>query len=246
MKRIVAIGGGEIRLNETFEIDSQIVSAIQKSKPRVLFIPTASNEPDGYIQRINELYGTRLGCDVSTLFLIEGKTSKETARNMILSSDIIYVGGGNTKNMLKVWREYSVDDALKEAYEEGIVLTGLSAGSICWFESGHSDSNINDNGNDSSFIKLEALGLIQGIHCPHYNEKGRRTDFKKMILSTNEVGIALDNNCAIEFLDSNYRIIKSDIKAKAYKVYRSQGNIIEKELINTKEYKTIESLYIKS
>ncbi len=242
MKRIIAIGGGEVRHNETFTIDKEIVSSIQKQRPKVLFIPTASNEPKGYIERIEELYGKRLGCEVNTLYLIEGNTTKELAHKMILDSDLIYVGGGNTKNMLRIWEKYSVNDALREAYERGVVLSGLSAGSICWFESGHSDSDTYENGVESPFIRLKALGLIQGIHCPHYNEEGRSEDFKNMIFSSGEIGIAIENKCAIEFVDDKYRIIKSDEGAKAYKVYKFDDKVIEEELKNTEEYKSIESL----
>lgn len=243
MRRIIAIGGGEIRCNETLEIDKEIVSSTQRERPKLLFIPTASNEAQGYIERIEELYGKKLGCHVNTLYLIDSNTTKELARRMILDSDIVYVGGGNTKNMLKVWGKYSVNIVLKEAYKKGVILSGLSAGSICWFESGHSDSCTYENGVESPFVRLKALGLIQGIHCPHYNEEGRREDFKRMIYSSGEIGIAIENKCAIEFLDDKYRIIKSDEGAKAYKVFRHKDEIIEKELINTNEYEFINALY---
>jgi len=124
MKRLFAIGGGELRLSETLEIDKKIVEASGKANPKLLFIPTASGEPIGYVESIQNIYGSILGCNVATLFLLDGKLTKEDIRRSILDSDIVYVGGGNTKLMMQVWRENEVDKVLIEAYEKGIILSG--------------------------------------------------------------------------------------------------------------------------
>lgn len=243
MKRIIAIGGGEITDNETFNIDEKVVLAANKEVPKLLFIPTASGEPQGYIDSIQKIYGEKLGCEVKTLYLIEGKTSTDMAKEIILESDIIYVGGGNTKRMLEVWRQYSVDKALEEAYDKGVILSGLSAGSICWFNSGHSDSITYETGVKSPYIQVKGLGLISGLHCPHHNEDDRCQEFDKMVYLTGEIGIAIENNCAIDFYDDKYKIIKSNKSSKAYKIYRVGEKIIHKELTNTNEYKEISTLF---
>lgn len=84
--------------------------------------------------------GVKFVCEVDTLLLLEGKTSPTNARDKILNSDLVYIGGGNTQMMMKVWKQYGIDETLKLAYKNEIVLAGLSAGSICWFNGGHSDS----------------------------------------------------------------------------------------------------------
>ncbi len=124
MGTIVAIGGGEIRLEETLAIDRQIVSLAHKEKPLALFLPTASGEPQGYMDTFHEVYGEKLGCQTETLLLLSGDATQEEMRRKILSADIIYVGGGNTKKMMEVWQEKHVDVFLREAYEKGTILRG--------------------------------------------------------------------------------------------------------------------------
>ncbi len=167
---IFAIGGGEIKDLETFALDKKVVESTGKKNPKALFIPTASDEPQGYIDSFNYVYGEKLECSTDVLLLLEGKTSTEEARKRIMDADIIYVGGGNTRKMLQVWEKYEVDNSLKEAYESGKILSGLSAGSICWFKSGHSDSNSFDAENGWNYIRIEGINLIDAMHCPHYNE----------------------------------------------------------------------------
>lgn len=242
MGTIFAIGGGEIGELETLAIDKKIVESANKDKPKALFIPTASDERQGYIDDFNYVYGDKLGCIVGTLFLLDKKITKQEAREKILKSDIIYVGGGNTRKMLEIWDEYGVSNALREAYEKGITLSGLSAGSICWFKKGHSDSNSFSGDSNWSYVIVDGLGLIDAVNCPHYDEDTREDDFNEKILKYNEVGIAMDNNCAIEFKDDYYRIHKSDSKAKAYKLYKKDNKVIREELLNTLEYKPIKEL----
>ena len=230
MKRIFAIGGGELRLSETLEIDKKIVEASGKSNPKLLFIPTASGEPMGYVDSIQNIYGSTLGCNVETLFLLNKKLSKESIRETNLNSNMIYVGDGKTKFMMQVWRENDVDTILIEAYNKGIILSGLSAGSICWFESGHSDSDTYESGEKCPYIKVKGLGLLPFIHCPHYDEDDRADDFDQMINETNEIGIAIENNCAIEIYDDMYRILKSNKNARAFKVYKSNSRIVKEEI----------------
>ena len=107
---------------------------------RLLFIPTASSDSDRYSKHIQEYFGEFLKCKTGVLFLIKEQPSREQIQRKISSADIIYVGGGNTLLMMRTWRRLGVDHLLKVAYENGTVLAGISAGSICWFDSGHSDS----------------------------------------------------------------------------------------------------------
>ena len=140
MGKIVAIGGGELKDLDTLSIDREIVSLTGKKHPTALFIPTASGDAEGYWKTFQGIYGGMLGCKPEVLYLIKENPVKREIEEKILGADLIYVGGGNTMKMLKAWRKKGVDKLLKKAYGQGIVLSGLSAGAICWFAYGCSDS----------------------------------------------------------------------------------------------------------
>lgn len=245
MGKIVAIGGGEISEEETLEIDRAIVKLTGKINPTALFIPTASGEPDGYIESFEKVYGG-LGCITSILKLIGEDLSEKQLREKILSADIIYVGGGDTERMLEIWKSKSVDKFLAEAYQNDIVLSGLSAGSICWFKYGHSDSATYRTGEKQDFFQIDGLGFADGVHCPHYNEQDRQEDFDAMVSAGDKIGIALEDNCAIEINNVQFKILKSEPEAKAYKVFAIDGQLVKKELTNIGEYLPLEFLYSKS
>ena len=129
--------------------------------------------------------------------------TKEEIEDKIMNTDIIYVGGGNSRRMLRRWKETGVDKLLYKAYEKGVVLSGLSAGSVCWFKYFTSDSDIMD-GIRNEYILLEGLGMINAVHCPHFDfEEGRRETLKNLMLKIEEpiVSIAIDNCAAIEIIN---------------------------------------------
>ena len=140
-----------------------------------------------------------------------------------------------------------MDAILKEAWQKGIVLSGLSAGSICWFQFGHSDSMSFYNPKKWKYIKVRGLGFIRGVHCPHYDGKtrgiSRRKRFENMIRRIGGTGIAIDNNCAIEFLDDTFRILKSRSYAKAYRVFKKNGRVISQQIPERKELTPISTLF---
>ncbi len=228
MGKIVAIGGGEISKNKTLLIDKFIINLSNKINPKVLFIPTASNDADGYIELFTK-YFTDLNCIVDSLCLVTKDLSKKEIEDKILNSDIIYVGGGNTKKMMNIWKEKNVDTFLKSAYEKGIVLSGLSAGSICWFKWGHSDSDIIENGDECDFSKVTGLGILNFAHCPHYNETGRES-FDEMISLDNIKGIALEDCTALVEIDGEFSIIKSDESYRSFIINNNSGIVKKQEL----------------
>lgn len=140
LPKIVAIGGGDLKTLQTAEIDERIIELTGKTQPKALFIPTASGDAEGYIENFHKSYGQHFGCITKTLNLIQNPPTLETITELILCSDLIYVGGGNTYRMMKIWRRLGLDKILAEAASRGIILSGLSAGAICWFKFGHSDS----------------------------------------------------------------------------------------------------------
>jgi dipeptidase E len=250
-RTIVAIGGGEIRTRGTAAIDREIIRLTNKKSPKLLFIPTASSDSERYWKHVQEYFGKFLKCKTDVLFLIKERPSREQIRNKILSADIIYVGGGNTLLMMRLWRRLGVDKLLVQAYGNGTVLSGISAGSICWFDSGHSDSMSFYNPRKWQYINVKGLGLINGINCPHYNgmTRGvpRRKHFRDMIRKTGGVGIAIENNCAIEFIDGRfYKIVRSKSYARAYRVYRvykSGGDVVAEQIRQQKQLALVESLH---
>ncbi len=246
MQKIIAIGGGEIGKSgypvETTEIDKEIIRLTGKKNPKLLFIPTASSDSESYFKVVKKHFGDKLGCKTNVLYLIKEKLNKKEIKDKILKSDIIYVGGGDTLKMMKIWRKNGVDKILKEAYKKGIVLSGLSAGSICWFKWGNSDSRRFTNSN-ADLIKVSGLDLINALHCPHYDfEKDRRADLKKMMKKTSGIAIAIDNCCAIEIINDKYRIIDSKSSANAYKVYWKANKYHEEKIKKEKGFKLISDL----
>jgi dipeptidase E len=246
MKKIVTIGGGEIGRPgysvETTKIDRELIRLTGKKSPMVLFIPTASSDSEGYYKTVQKHFGERLGCKTDALWLIKENFSQRTIEQKIMSADIVYVGGGNTQKMLRIWKQNGVDKILKKAWEQGIVLSGLSAGSICWFREGTSDSRRFDNP-DEDLIKVTGLSFIPALHSPHYDiKKDRRPGLKRIMGKTPGVAIAIDNCCAVEFVDDTYRVISSKPKAKAYKVYWKAGRYHEAIIPKSTKFKPLSLL----
>ena len=246
LKKIVAIGGGELRNSETLKIDQEIVNLAQKKSPKLLFIPTASSDNMDYYKFIQNYFGN-LGCITDVLYLLDKQLKISDIENKILNSDIIYVGGGNTLQMMRVWRRLGVDKLLKAAWEKGIVLCGMSAGSICWFESGHSDSRSFYKPEDWQYINVRGLGLIKGIHCPHYNSTTldipRKSHFTNMIQKIGGMGIAIDDGCAIKFIDDKFQVLQSLKSANAFQFYKQNGQVVSKQLKVAEGLLPIEELY---
>ena len=233
MGTIVAIGGGEIADKETLAIDKEIIRLSGKKRPSVLFIPTASLDAQGYIDTFCDYYGTFLGCNVDVLRLIKSTRSKKEISEKILGADIIYVGGGNTLMMMTLWRKLGVDKMLQHAYRKGIVLCGISAGAICWCAYGNSDSRQFKN-SKAPLIKVRGLGFIDVLLCPHYHskkyDKGRRDSLKVMMQKTSVVALAIDDFCAVAFIDDQYKILRSKQNASAYKVYWKQKKFFHEKI----------------
>ena len=249
MKKIIALGGGEIGSPgspvETTKIDKEIINLTGKKNPRVLFIPTASSDSLGYAETFRKHFEDRLGCKVSVLRVVKEKMFHAEIERIVLSVDAIYVGGGNTLAMMRTWRACGLDTILRKAWDKGIVFSGLSAGSICWFTYGTSDSR-RFNNPKADLIKVSGLGFIPATHSPHYDvEKDRRPGLKKIMKKTSGVAVAIDNCCAIECVGDTYRVISSKPHAKAYKVYWKQGKCHEEEIAQNKEFAPLRDLLTK-
>lgn len=248
MVKIIAIGGGENgrpgTKYETKKIDEEVVRLSGKKHPKVLFIPPPSQFQESYFQVMEKVF-VKLGCKISPLYLSDSKPNKKDLENTILGSDIIYVGGGNTLKMLKYWRKHGIDKILQKAAKQDIVLSGLSAGAICWFRSGCSDSRKFTNP-DAGLIKIKALDYIPALYCPHYDaEADRKPDLEKVMKRTTEIGLAFDNCSAIEIVDDKYRIITSNKQANAYRTYWKNGQYHEEIIEKKKTFSPLDELLSK-
>jgi dipeptidase E len=174
-------------------LDDYLLSLAGGRRAKVCFLPTASGDAAGYIERFHAALDGR--CQTSVLRLFE--RDQADPRAVLLSQDVIYVGGGNTANMLAVWRVHGVDRLLVEAYRSGVLLCGISAGMLCWFGAGITDSF------GPLGVLPDGLGLLAGSACPHYDsEPGRRPAYQRAVASGElPPGWALDDGAAALFQD---------------------------------------------
>lgn len=245
MGKIVAIGGGGFGSTDKSQISDiykEILRLSNKLSPNLLFIPTASSDSQEYVESINNYFGKILNCKVNVLYLINEKPNFDTIKFKIESADIIYVGGGNTLKMMTLWRKFGVDKLLREAYQNNKVLCGVSAGSICWFNYGNSDSRKYKNPN-ANLIKVTGLGLVDALHCPHYDsEKDRKESLKEMMKKHKGAAIAIDDHCALQIIDDQYRVLSNKSDANAYKVYWHKGKFFEEKIAKSNDFFNITTL----
>lgn len=227
MKTIMAIGGGELRVGETRPMDEKIVQLTGKVHPHILFLPTASRDSESYVQSVEQAYGA-LGCSVQALRLWEVDRDPQVIEERFAWADAVYVGGGDTVRMIQLWQELGVDRLLREAWERGVVLSGLSAGAICWCVYGHSDSEsfVAEEGSAWNFCKAPGLGLLPLVLCPHYDEPGRHS-FDQMMEGETLPGIALDNHVALLVQEDEYTLLKSNSRANGW-LLRWSGTTLER------------------
>ena len=162
MRQVIAIGGGGFgRTQESNLIEQYILDQTSKKKPKICFIPTATGDLDPYVVNFYSVF-TKLNCEPSHISFFKRTIDLQTH---IEKQDVIFVGGGNTKSMLAVWRDWGLDLILKDAYDRGVVMSGVSAGAICWFEGGLTDSWASD------LKMMECMNFIPGNCAPHYDEE---------------------------------------------------------------------------
>ena len=186
------MGGGSFSAEpEGSRLDAYVLALSGQPRPKICFLPTASGDAAVYITKFYEAFGERAQAAHLGLF---GRPRTDMAA-VLTGQDIIYVGGGNTANMLAVWRVHGIDRILREAWERGVILTGVSAGMICWFEAGVTDS----------FGPLAALrdglGFLSGSACPHYDgEMDRRPTYQSLVRAGFAEGYAADDGAALHFI----------------------------------------------
>lgn len=223
-KQIIAIGGGGYPNDPNFILEKYILNQTQKSNPKICFLPQASYESRDYITSLYKTY-CALGAQPDWISLFG--TVHPSWKERLLSSDIIFVGGGNTRSMLALWREWGMDVVLKEAYEKGIILAGVSAGAICWFEQGITDSVY-------PLGVLDCLGFLSGSSCPHYDvEPERRPAYLKFMGDKAvKAGIALQDHVAAHYVDGIlHRVVSAKEGKQAFHVSHEGEVALETEFV---------------
>jgi dipeptidase E len=201
-------------------LDKYILNLVPKEKPKICFLGTASNDGKEYRDMFYNFFKKRQ-CIPSHLSLINPPKNIEA---FIMDKDIIHVGGGNTKLIIDTWKKFGVDKIMKKAWESGIILTGMSAGAICWFDDGIT------NPSPGKLVRLPCLGFLNGSFCPHYDDRAELKDaFHKLILDkTLEDGYGVEDGAAIHFVGAEpIRVITSRPAVTAFKVKKVRNKIIE-------------------
>jgi dipeptidase E len=225
-RHIVAMGGGGFSMEpRNTRLDNFVLSlARRKRRPRVCFVGTASGDSDLYIRRFHEAFPPSRAAATHLTFF---ERTVSDLKSFAMNQDVIYVGGGSSANMLAVWRLHGFDKVLRAAWNAGIVMAGISAGAICWFEDGVTDSY------GMPFRALDdGLGLVRGACCPHYDgEKERRPVLMRLIKHGFPSTLALDDGAAAHFVGTRLtEIVSSRRKARAMRVELKDGAVAEKEL----------------
>jgi dipeptidase E len=227
MKQIIAMGGGGFSMEpDNPLLDQYVLQQTSKPRPKICFFPHATDDTVRYVNRFFTAF-TQLDCVPSTLSLYQIPPMQDM-ESFLLGQDAIYVGGGNTKSMLALWREWNLDVILRKCYDAGVVLAGISAGANCWFE-----EFVTDSATPELNVMRNGLGFLPGSFCPHYDgEPLRRPTYQRMV-TNNEIkeGVACDDGAAAHYVDGTLaRVVSSRAGAKGYALQTASGAMDEREL----------------
>jgi len=221
MRQLIVQGGGGFLMEKSRILDRHFLRATGKPNPRICFLGTASGDAESARYKFYEAMAA-LECRPTHLSLVQPPTAD--LAGFVLEQDAIYVGGGNTRSMLALWREWGLDRALRAAYGRGVVLGGISAGMICWFEFGITDSV------PGSLSPLKCLGWLPGTACPHYDgEAERRPSFHRLLAAGRiPPGYAADDGAAMHFIDESLaEVVASRPAAHAYRLSIEDDRVAE-------------------
>jgi len=223
-QHIIALGGGGFSMEpENPALDLYVLAHARRTNPSVCFLPTASGDADRYVAMFYAAFA-RYRCRPSHATFFARTPDLST---LLLAQDVIYVGGGNTKSMLATWREWGVPALLRRAWTSGTVLAGVSAGAICWFDAGVTDSWAD------ALAALPCLGFLSGTCCPHYDGEAERRPALHQLVTRRAVpaALALDDGAAAHFVGRKLsRVVTSRPDARAYRVSVRGRRIVETAL----------------
>ena len=228
--QIVVVGGGDFSAEETPLLDDYVLGLARRANPRVCFLPTASKDDPTRVARFHRALGHR--CVASDLMLDEPPELARRARHgaelaaFVAGQDVFCVGGGNTVHLLARWRVHGLDVLLRDAWRAGAVLSGVSAGMLCWFESGVTDSS------GRLDALREGLGFLPGSACPHYDtDPLRRPTYHRLLAAGLPGGYAADDGAALHFSGTTLVAAVSSVPGAAcYRVSAAAGVVTEERL----------------
>ena len=224
MADVIAIGGAAFSAEPcNLALDRYILDQAKKPRPKVLMIPTATGDSAEYVGKFYAAYSA-LDAQPAHLPLFHRTPD---LRALVMGQDVIFVGGGNTKSMLAVWRAWGLPEALREASAAGVVMAGVSAGAICWFEQGVTDSWAD------RLRPLTCLGWLRGSCCPHYDGEAERRPAYHALLSEGQItpGYAIEDGVGAHFKDGTLAaVVSKRAGARAYRVSLSEGRVFEDPL----------------
>jgi dipeptidase E len=219
-RKVLIAGGG---FNEAFI--RYMASLTGKKRPRLCYLPTANaDRPDGIITWFRSCAALEVVPFVQESFIASTR-QKQSWDEVLLSMDGIVASGGNTLNQQAIWKAQGIDGVLRQAWDRGIVLGGASAGSLCWFEEGTTDSR------PKELTIVKCLGFLKGSHSPHYDREPERRPLYQKLIASGELkpGYACDNDAGIYFEDNEVkRVVSTRADAKVYYVSASGGRAVEK------------------
>lgn len=208
IRQIIALGGGGFTDDpKNSLLDDYLLKQSPKKTPHICFIGTASGDAKEYINNFYNCFDNK-ECNPSHISLFQNNIIN--LEEHILKQDIIFVGGSNTRNLLVLWKEWGVDEMLKKAYDQGIILSGVNAGSACWFDEGLTGTD------PENLSKVTCLSFLKGSNCPLFDsDLNRQIAFKNMI-EKGEIkpGIACDYGVAIHFINEKLEKIVASRKNK--------------------------------
>ncbi len=214
----MAVGGGGF----CRAMAAYIVGLASRSPTRVLWVGTASAEDARDALEVNDLFGPEVEFTRAEFF----PWPRDDLEEHLLRQDVVFVGGGNTANMLAVWRVHGFDRMLRRAWEEGVIMSGSSAGGICWFEHGVTDSY------GPQLAGMECLGFLPGSLCPHYDDEGlRRPVYRDLLLGGMPSGYAAEAGVGLQFAEGELReVVGCREGTAAFRVEVAAGEVVEERL----------------
>ncbi|HET7589223.1 MAG TPA: peptidase E [Solirubrobacterales bacterium] len=227
-RQIVALGGGGFSMESGNPLlDDYVLGLTRAERPRVCFLPSASGDADHYIVRFYRAFSAHR-CEPSHISLFRREQGPIDLRRHLLSQDLIYVGGGSVVSLLGVWRAHGIDSILREAWEAGVILCGLSAGSLCWFAEAVS-------GFHGEPERLGGLGLLPFSNCVHYERGGsRQAAFIRFLREGMSGGYAAEDGAALHFVGEELsHVVSSQPKACGYRLDVTGRRVVEMRIATT-------------
>ena len=233
MKKIIAIGGGELRERTTLKIDEYIAGLAKvragERRANALFIPTASHDFMPYYNTFHKVYTGVFDIKTDVALSVFKEVDLEKMKAKFAKADMIYVGGGDTVFMIESWKKTGLLPLIEDAYERGVVIAGLSAGAICWFSDMYTDSATVSEETGEKYAMFKGLNLVKGVISPHYGS--RMLDFDKIVCYNYDRAYGIEDEAALVIEDGE--IVGSvTCGGKALLIERKDGELKKTEIAN--------------